>query len=43
MPNIWSAIILCLSGVQAMLNPDFRKRPIAEAVLKHRFMIGAVV
>ncbi|KAL3565240.1 hypothetical protein D5086_033286 [Populus alba] len=29
--------------LQAMLNPDFRKRPIAEAVLKHRFMIGAVV
>ena len=25
-------------GVQAMLNPDFRKRPIAEAVLNYRFM-----
>ncbi|XVE62284.1 hypothetical protein DITRI_Ditri06bG0105700 [Diplodiscus trichospermus] len=24
--------------LQAMLNPDFRKRPIAEAVVNHRFM-----
>ncbi|KAF3456915.1 hypothetical protein FNV43_RR01569 [Rhamnella rubrinervis] len=29
--------------LQAMLNPDFRKRPIAEAVLNHRFMGAAVV
>ncbi|KAJ4951486.1 hypothetical protein NE237_028318 [Protea cynaroides] len=29
--------------LQAMLNPDFRKRPIAEAVLNHRFMTGAVL
>ncbi|GER46787.1 protein kinase family protein [Striga asiatica] len=27
--------------LQAMLNRDFRKRPIAEAVLNHRFMAGA--
>ncbi|WCJ27783.1 Protein kinase superfamily protein [Euphorbia peplus] len=26
--------------LQAMLNPDFRKRPIAEAVLNHRFLTG---
>ncbi|CAL5364736.1 unnamed protein product [Camellia sinensis] len=29
--------------LQAMLNPDFRKRPIAEAVLNHRFMTGSVL
>lgn len=29
--------------LQAMLNPDFRKRPIAEAVLNHRFVTGAVL
>ncbi|XP_027361142.1 uncharacterized protein LOC113869160 [Abrus precatorius] len=29
--------------LQAMLNADFRKRPAAEAVLKHRFMTGAVL
>ncbi|CAK7333675.1 unnamed protein product [Dovyalis caffra] len=29
--------------LQAMLNPDFRKRPIAEAVLNHRFMTEGVV
>ncbi|KAI9084310.1 hypothetical protein K1719_033652 [Acacia pycnantha] len=29
--------------LQAMLNPDFRKRPIAEAVLNHRFMNGSVL
>ncbi|KAF5450662.1 hypothetical protein F2P56_030993 [Juglans regia] len=29
--------------LQAMLNPDFRKRPIAEAILNHRFMTGAVL
>ncbi|XP_030935031.1 uncharacterized protein LOC115960331 isoform X1 [Quercus lobata] len=28
--------------LQAMLNPDFRKRPIAEAVLNHRFMTSAI-
>ncbi|KAL5213060.1 hypothetical protein ABZP36_023907 [Zizania latifolia] len=29
--------------LQAMLNPDYRERPIAEAVLNHRFMTGAVL
>lgn len=29
--------------LQAMLNPDFRKRPIAEAVLNHRFVTGSVL
>ncbi|XP_059624936.1 uncharacterized protein LOC132268174 isoform X2 [Cornus florida] len=29
--------------LQAMLNPDFRKRPIAEAVLNHPFMTSAVL
>ncbi|KAF5196923.1 Ribonuclease E/G-like protein [Thalictrum thalictroides] len=29
--------------LQAMLNPDHRQRPIAEAVLNHRFMTGAVL
>ncbi|KAE9464637.1 hypothetical protein C3L33_03471, partial [Rhododendron williamsianum] len=29
--------------LQAMLNPDFRNRPIAEAVLNHRFMTGSVL
>lgn len=29
--------------LQAMLNPDFRKRPIATAVLNHRFVTGAVL
>ncbi|XP_030534173.2 uncharacterized protein LOC115743503 [Rhodamnia argentea] len=29
--------------LQAMLNPDYRKRPIAEAVVKHRFMTGGVL
>ncbi|XP_008800103.2 uncharacterized protein LOC103714586 [Phoenix dactylifera] len=29
--------------LQAMLNPDYRRRPIAEAVLSHRFMTGAVL
>ncbi|KAG2708889.1 hypothetical protein I3760_05G213300 [Carya illinoinensis] len=29
--------------LQAMLNPDFRKRPIAEAILNHRFITGAVL
>ncbi|KAK1285088.1 hypothetical protein QJS10_CPB20g01215 [Acorus calamus] len=29
--------------LQAMLNPDFRKRPIAEAILNHRFMTGAAL
>ncbi|KAI6672149.1 hypothetical protein NL676_000055 [Syzygium grande] len=29
--------------LQAMLNPDYRKRPIAEAVAKHRFMTSAVL
>ncbi|XP_050221561.1 uncharacterized protein LOC126671795 [Mercurialis annua] len=27
--------------LHAMLNPEFRKRPIVEAVLDHRFMTGA--
>ncbi|RLN39246.1 uncharacterized protein C2845_PM01G17650 [Panicum miliaceum] len=29
--------------LQAMLNPDYRKRPIAEAVLIHRFITGALL
>uniref|UniRef100_A0A453PBB7 Protein kinase domain-containing protein n=1 Tax=Aegilops tauschii subsp. strangulata TaxID=200361 RepID=A0A453PBB7_AEGTS len=29
--------------LQAMLNPDYRKRPIAEAVLNHRFITGALL
>ncbi|KAL8049243.1 hypothetical protein ABFS82_06G008800 [Erythranthe guttata] len=29
--------------LQAMLNGDFRQRPIAEAVLNHRFLAGAFV
>ncbi|PIA58641.1 hypothetical protein AQUCO_00500529v1 [Aquilegia coerulea] len=29
--------------LQAMLNPDYRQRPIAEAILNHRFMTGAVL
>ncbi|EEF42378.1 uncharacterized protein LOC8280489 [Ricinus communis] len=29
--------------LQAMLNADFRKRPMAEAVLNHRFMTGAAL
>ncbi|KAF6148513.1 hypothetical protein GIB67_042472 [Kingdonia uniflora] len=29
--------------LQAMLNPDFRKRPTAETVLNHRFMTAAVL
>ncbi|KAK9120512.1 hypothetical protein Syun_018129 [Stephania yunnanensis] len=29
--------------LQAMLNPDHRKRPIAEAVLNHKFMTGDVL
>ncbi|KAI3860970.1 hypothetical protein MKW92_007011 [Papaver armeniacum] len=29
--------------LQAMLNPDFRKRPVAEAVLNHQFMNAAVL
>lgn len=29
--------------LQAMLNRDYRQRPIAEAVLNHRFMTGAVL
>ncbi|KAE8077488.1 hypothetical protein FH972_016048 [Carpinus fangiana] len=29
--------------LQAMLSPDFRKRPIAEAVINHRFMTGAIL
>ncbi|KAH9728132.1 protein kinase domain-containing protein [Citrus sinensis] len=29
--------------LQAMLNPDFRQRPIAEAVINHRFTAGAVL
>lgn len=29
--------------LQAMLNPDYRQRPIAEAVLNHRFMTGSVL
>ncbi|XP_028798813.1 uncharacterized protein LOC114754211 [Neltuma alba] len=29
--------------LQAMLHPDFRKRPIVEAVLNHRFMTGSVL
>ncbi|XP_012070228.1 uncharacterized protein LOC105632456 isoform X2 [Jatropha curcas] len=29
--------------LQAMLNSDYRKRPIADAVLNHRFMTGAVL
>ncbi|XP_052179287.1 uncharacterized protein LOC127792732 isoform X1 [Diospyros lotus] len=29
--------------LQAMLNPDYRKRPIAEAVLNHRFMTGSLL
>ncbi|GKV05605.1 hypothetical protein SLEP1_g17597 [Rubroshorea leprosula] len=28
--------------LQAMLNPDFRKRPIAESVLNHQFLTAAV-
>ncbi|XP_047321769.1 uncharacterized protein LOC124925736 [Impatiens glandulifera] len=28
--------------LQAMLNPDFRKRPVAAAVANHRFMTGPV-
>lgn len=30
-------------SVQAMLNPDYKKRPIAEAVLNHQFITGAVL
>ncbi|KAG2660692.1 uncharacterized protein LOC120713431 [Panicum virgatum] len=29
--------------LQAMLNPDYPKRPIAKAVLNHRFITGAVL
>lgn len=29
--------------LQAMLNPDYRQRPIAETVLNHRFMTGSVL
>ncbi|XP_031503417.1 uncharacterized protein LOC116266374 isoform X2 [Nymphaea colorata] len=29
--------------LQAMLNPDYRKRPMATTVLKHRFMTGDVL
>ncbi|KAI5347851.1 uncharacterized protein LOC110760957 [Prunus avium] len=29
--------------LQAMLNPDFRKRPIAQAVLNHRFMTVGIL
>ncbi|OMO96503.1 hypothetical protein COLO4_15235 [Corchorus olitorius] len=29
--------------LQAMLNPDFRKRPIAEAVVNHRFLTANVI
>ncbi|GJX33874.1 protein kinase superfamily protein [Tanacetum coccineum] len=29
--------------LQAMLNPDFRSRPIAEAVVNHRFLTGALL
>ncbi|CAA6669640.1 unnamed protein product [Spirodela intermedia] len=29
--------------LQSMLNPDYRQRPIAEAVLSHRFMTGAAL
>ncbi|KAJ4799917.1 Protein kinase superfamily protein [Rhynchospora pubera] len=29
--------------LQAMLNPDYKQRPIAQAVLNHRFMTGAVL
>ncbi|KAH9784136.1 protein kinase domain-containing protein [Citrus sinensis] len=29
--------------LQAMLNPDFQQRPIAEAVINHRFTAGAVL
>ncbi|XP_078162920.1 protein kinase superfamily protein isoform X3 [Carex rostrata] len=29
--------------LQAMLNPDYKKRPIAEAVLNHRFITGAIL
>ncbi|XP_031247311.1 uncharacterized protein LOC116105027 [Pistacia vera] len=29
--------------LQAMLNPDFRKRPIAEAVINHRFITNSVI
>lgn len=29
--------------LQAMLNPDYRQRPIADAVLNHRFMTGSVL
>ncbi|KAK6926176.1 hypothetical protein RJ641_007895, partial [Dillenia turbinata] len=29
--------------LQAMLNPDFRRRPTAEAILNHRFMTGSVL
>ncbi|KAK1410000.1 hypothetical protein QVD17_36532 [Tagetes erecta] len=29
--------------LQVMLNPDFRNRPIAEAVLNHRFLTGALL
>ncbi|KAF3786184.1 hypothetical protein EJ110_NYTH23467 [Nymphaea thermarum] len=29
--------------LQAMMNPDFRKRPMATTVLKHRFMTGDVL
>lgn len=28
--------------LQAMLNADYRKRPMAEAVLSHRFLNGVV-
>ncbi|KAH7687297.1 [RNA-polymerase]-subunit kinase protein [Dioscorea alata] len=28
--------------LQAMLSPDFRQRPIANTVLKHRFMTGSI-
>lgn len=31
------------SLLQAMLNPNYRKRPIAEAVINHRFFTGAVL
>ncbi|KAJ7563759.1 hypothetical protein O6H91_03G125100 [Diphasiastrum complanatum] len=29
--------------LQVMLNPDYRQRPIADAVLNHRFLTGAIL
>lgn len=38
---VFSEMCPALVFLQAMLNRDFRQRPIAEAVLNHRFVAGA--